>query len=181
MNLLHILISSLLLLVPQAAFDFSPENNSEFHPFHVSVMSIHHASDENTLQITLKLFADDLEEALNDEQFKKPDQPFVDVLNPKDPQELNVLVEKYLRNHFNMKVNGNEVDAAFLGKEVEDMAMWCYFEISDVSQLKSIQVRSSIMTEIFDDQINIVHVNYGGVIKSMKLAGNHLLDEISFG
>ena len=32
------------------------------HPFHVSVMSIHHAADEKTLQITLKIFADDLEE-----------------------------------------------------------------------------------------------------------------------
>lgn len=152
-----------------------------FHPFHVSVMSIHHASDENTLQITLKIFADDLEEALNDEQFRTPEQAFVDVLNPKDPQGLDQFVEKYLRKHMKIKVNGKDVKAAYLGKEVEDMAMWCYFEISDVEQLKSIQVRSSILTEIFDDQINIVHINYGGIIKSMKLAGNHLLDEVSFG
>lgn len=152
-----------------------------FHPFHVSVMSIHHASDENTLQITLKIFADDLEEALNDEQFRTPEQAFVDVLNPKDPQSLDQYVEKYLRKHMNLKVNGKDVKAAYLGKEVEDMAMWCYFEVSDVKQLESIQVRSSILTEIFDDQINIVHVNYGGVIKSMKLAGNRLLDEVSFG
>lgn len=152
-----------------------------FHPFHVSVMSIHHAADENSLQITLKIFADDLEEALNDEQFRTPDQGFVDVLNPKDPQSLDRYVQEYIKKHLTIKVNGKEVQAAYLGKETEDLAMWCYFEIKDVEKVESIQVMSSILTEMFDDQINIVHVNYGGVIKSMKLAGNSLLDEVSFG
>lgn len=151
-----------------------------FHPFHVSVMSIHHAADENTLQITLKIFADDLEEALNDEQFKTPDQAFVDVLNPKDPQGLDKYVQKYLKKHITIEVNGKEANAAYLGKETEDMAMWCYFEVSGVEKVESIQVKSSILTEIFEDQINIVHINYGGAIKSMKLAGNNLVNEVIF-
>jgi len=151
------------------------------HPFHVSVMSVHHAAEENALQITLKLFADDLEEAMNQEGFRKEGQAYIDVLNPKDRQQLDVYVEEYIRQRMEMKVNGQAVQPVFLGQEMEDMAMWCYLEVKDVEKINSIRVRSSIMTEIFDDQINIVHVNYGGAIKSMKLAGNRLLDEVLFG
>ncbi len=165
MILLHLLTSLLL----------------SFHPFHVSVMSIHHAPDEKALQITLKIFADDLEEALNDEGFKASGHAFVDVLNPKDQQKLDAMVERYLQERFSLKVNGKDVQAFYLGKEMEDLAMWCYFEIKDVEEVKNIEVKSSILTEIFDDQTNIVHVDYGGVVKSMKLAGNHLIDKISFG
>lgn len=151
------------------------------HPFHVSVMSVYHSAEENTLQITLKLFADDLEEAMNQEGFRQEGQAYIDVLNPKDRQQLNVYVEEYIRQHMQIEVNGQSVRPAFLGQEMEDMAMWCYLEVKDVEKINSIRVRSSIMTEIFDDQINIVHVNYGGAIKSMKLAGNRLLDEVLFG
>ena len=151
------------------------------HPFHVSVMSVHHSADENSLQITLKLFADDLEEAMNQEGFRKEDQPYIDVLNPKDEQRLNAYIEQYIHENLDIEVNGKEVDAYFLGKEMEDMAMWCYLEVQGVEEIERIKVQSSIMTEVFDDQINIVHINYQGAIKSMKLAGNRLLDEVFFG
>ncbi len=150
------------------------------HPFHVSVMSVHHAAEENSLQITLKLFADDLEEALNEEGFRKPGQPYIDVLNPKDESLLNTYIEDYLKQHLRIEVNGEEVKPQFLGKEMEELAMWCYFEVKNVEKLESLKVRSSIMTDVFDDQINIVHVNYRDVIKSMKLAGNRLMDEVLF-
>jgi len=151
------------------------------HPFHVSVMSVHHSAEENTLQITLKLFADDLEEAMNQEGFRQEGQAYIDVLNPNDQQQLNVYVEQYIQQKLNMQVNGRKVQPVFLGQEMEEMAMWCYLEVKDVEKINSVRVRSSIMTEVFDDQINIVHVNYQGAIKSMKLAGNRLLDEVLFG
>ncbi len=151
------------------------------HPFHVSVMSVHHSAGENSLQITLKLFADDLEEAMNQGSFHEEGQPYIDVLNPKDEQQLNAYIEQYIDRHLSMQVDGEEVRPYFLGREMEDMAMWCYLEVQDVGKVNSLKVRSSILTEVFDDQINIVHVNYEGAIKSMKLAGNRLLDEVLFG
>lgn len=150
------------------------------HPFHVSVMNLHHSADENSLQITLKLFADDLEEAMNNQEFRKEEQAYIDVLNPTDEQQLSTYIERYISEHLDVKVNGEDVHPYFLGKEMEDMAMWCYLEVKGVEEINSLKVRSSIMTEVFDDQINIVHINYRGEIKSMKLAGNRLLDEVFF-
>lgn len=151
------------------------------HPFHVSVMSVHHSAEENSLQITLKLFADDLEEAMNNEAFRQEGQAYIDVLNPENEQQLNAYIEQYIEKHLGMQVNAEKVQPHFLGKEMEDMAMWCYLEVRGVEEVNRLKVQSSIMTDIFDDQINIVHVNYRGAVKSMKLAGNRLLDEVLFG
>ena len=146
------------------------------HPFHVSVCSIHHAPDEQTLQITQKIFADDLEEALTAASTIGP----VDVLNPPDPDALDALIDDYLRNHLQITVNGQVTEATYLGHEREEMALWCYLEVSGVPDIQSLSVRSTILIDTFDDQTNIVHVEYRNALKSMKLAKNYPNDQVTF-
>ena len=146
------------------------------HPFHVSVCSIYHAPEEQTLQITQKIFADDLEEALN----ASTATATIDILNPSDPAVLNTIIEAYLDEHLQISVNGEVVEPQFLGYEREDLALWCYLEVTSVPELESVQVRSTILTEAFDDQTNIVHVEYQDATKSMKLAKDFPEDQINF-
>lgn len=153
---------------------------SLLHPFHVSVSSIRYASAEKSLQITMKIFADDLEEALNQKPYRKEGESYVDVLNPENSEAISHKVEQYIRQHFEIMVNGNRVEPAFLGYEIEDMAMWCYLEVKDIKKLKNIRIRNSVLIETFDDQVNIVHVNNYDDIKSLKLSGNQPAGEIEF-
>ena len=146
------------------------------HPFHVSVCSIHHAPEEQTLQITQKIFADDLEEALTAASTSGP----VDVLNPPDPNALDALIDDYLQTHLRISVNGQAVKATYLGHEREEMALWCYLEVSGVAAIQSLSVRSTILTDTFDDQTNIVHVEYQNALKSMKLAKDNPNDQVKF-
>ena len=146
------------------------------HPFHVSVCSIHHAPEEQTLQITQKIFADDLEEALSAASSSGP----VDVLNPPDADALDALIDDYLRNHLQITVNGQVTEATYLGHEREEMALWCYLEVSGVAKIESLSVRSTILTDTFDDQTNIVHVEYQNALKSMKLAKDYPNDQVEF-
>lgn len=149
------------------------------HPFHVSVCSINHAPQEQTLQITQKVFADDLEEALN-AAAKASSQTAVDVLNPSDPEVLESIIRDYLVEHLQITVNGKAVAPNFLGYEREELALWCYLEVEDVADVQQIKVRSSILVEAFDDQTNIVHIKYLDTIKSMKLAKDYLQDQVEF-
>jgi hypothetical protein len=146
------------------------------HPFHVSVCSIHHSPDEQTLQITQKIFADDLEEALTATSSTGP----VDVLNPPDPDALDALIDNYLQDHLQISVNGQVTEAIYLGHEREEMALWCYLEVSGVTEIDSLSVRSTILTDTFDDQTNIVHVQYRNALKSMKLAKDYPNDQVTF-
>ncbi len=150
------------------------------HPFHVSVCSVHYASSEESLQITMKIFADDLEDALNKSPYRTEEEPYVDVLNPENTDKLNSKVEQYIRDHFELAVNEEKVQPVFLGYELEDLAMWCYWEVSGVKKVKNVKIKNSILTETFSDQTNIVHVNNQDMVKSMKLAGNSLVGEVAF-
>ena len=148
------------------------------HPFHVSVCSINHAPDQHTLQITLKVFADDLEEALNQQQAAS--LPYVDVLNPAEPEVLEAIIQQYLEQRLTIIVDGKVVHPVYLGYEREDLALWCYFEVGEVDQLETIAVRNSVLVETFSDQTNIVHIQYNGTTKSMKLAKDQLQDQLTF-
>ena len=140
--------------------------------------SISHAPDQHTLQVTLKVFADDLEEALNQQQ--AANLPYVDVLNPTEPEVLEVIIQQYLEKRLTITVDGQVVTPIYLGYEREDLALWCYFEVSDVDQLKTITVRNTVLVETFSDQTNIVHIQYNGTTKSMKLAKDQLQNQLTF-
>ena len=47
--------------------------------------------------------------------------------------------------------------------------MWCYIEYKGVKKFKSLELRSTVLTETFDDQANIIHFIYGDYDKSIKL------------
>lgn len=150
------------------------------HPFHVSVASIRYASEEKSLQITMKIFADDLEEALNKPPYRDEEDPFVDVLNPENIDVLSQKVEQYIRENFEITLNGAPAETAFLGFEIEDMAMWCYLEVRDVEKVKNIRVRNTVLINTYDDQVNIVHVDYHDQVKSVKFTKNKLIGEMQF-
>ncbi|WKN43615.1 DUF6702 family protein [Tunicatimonas pelagia] len=149
-----------------------------FHPFHISVTSIYHATEENSLQITVKIFADDLEEALNRDNSEAT--AYIDVLNPPNPAQLDSIVHNYLDQHLVFTINEQLVQPQFLGFEREDLTMWCYLEVASVKSLEKVEVRNTLLLNTFEDQANIVHVRANGVVKSMKLAHNQIADTIIF-
>lgn len=148
------------------------------HPFHISVTNIYHAQEENSLQITVKIFADDLEEALN--QDDREATTYVDVLNPTNPTKLDSIVQDYLFQHLAFTVNEKPAQPQFLGFEREDLTMWCYLEVPSVENLEKINVLNTLLLNTFEDQANIVHVRANGIVKSMKLAHNQTADTITF-
>ncbi len=151
-----------------------------FHPFHVSVCTMHYAEQDQSIQITLKLFADDLEETLNNKTTTQSQQTYIDVLNPKDKAAITAIISTYIGQHLRVSVNGKPVETAFLGYEMEDFAMWCYLEITGIAQIDQMEVENTILTESFDDQTNIVQVDYKGDEKSMKLAIDNPSDVLTF-
>ena len=150
------------------------------HPFHVSVCNVDYAPAEQSLQITQKIFADDLEEALHAAAQASGQAERIDVINPTDAEALEAVIASYLEEHLSMAVNGQAVQPNFLGFEREEMALWCYLEVSDVPPLETVTVRSTVLTNTFDDQTNIVHIQYMDAVKSMKLAKDYPKDQVVF-
>ena len=144
------------------------------HPFHVSVSEIFHNQENASLEITMKIFTDDLENALR--RYGKYDIYLDD--NFDDPA-ISQLLRDYLSNNFGLIVNEREVEANFLGAEGEIDAVWCYLEVEGVKKIKTIQISNSVLLELFPDQVNLVHVDYQGKIKSLQLDYNAFAGTLS--
>jgi hypothetical protein len=135
------------------------------HPIHVSVSEINYSEKDKALQITSRIFIDDLELAVR-EQRKEPE---LDITAPKGTLTTNQLVIDYMKEHFKVKVDGRPAKLNFLAVETEDIAFICYIEIENVKKVKALEILNDVITEVHEDQSNLIHVTYKGPIKSARL------------
>ncbi len=145
------------------------------HAFHVSVCEIAFDEKQKQLEITHRIFLDDLEIALTDWSKEK-----VDVLNPHDPKKLDRMIGKYLVERTSYQLNGKPVSATYLGSEKEESVMYCYQVITNVKKVKSLKVTNKTLMETYEDQSNIVHVINGDRMKSLKLSKSETWGEVDF-
>lgn len=146
------------------------------HPFHVSVMDAEHNPTSKSIQVSHRLFLDDLELALKDYY----GMDYIDTVEPENPAQLDSLIAKYLENKVFFTVNGEDKSFQFVGSELEGDARWCYYEIAEVAQLNEIEVTNVALMDVFDDQQNILHFKANGKIQSYKLDKGNKVKTFNF-
>jgi hypothetical protein len=137
------------------------------HPFYISLTDIRYNSASKTLEISQKIFWDDLEVALSDINKGK-----IDFLNPKDTELLARLVENYLIQHNEISINGQVLKLNYLGFEIEEDAAWFYLEAQKVPVPKTITVKNTVLVDRFAGQQNIVNIYQQQKPKSLILEKN---------
>lgn len=126
------------------------------HPFYVSVTDIKHNQESKTLEISSKIFSDDLERAIfNDSKVK------LDIAQPNDKVQASNLVALYLKKHLSISVNGKPQTLKSIGYEVIDDAVWCYLETEKVNTVKKIEIKNDILLALHPQQINIINLKIG--------------------
>lgn len=133
------------------------------HPFYVSVTEINHNAGEKTLEISCKMFAEDVEEVAS-KNFKTP----ID-LSAAAQEKAGRFIDKYMRQHLQLQADGKPVSLKFIGFEKEAEAVYCYFEGGGVGTVKKLSLTNSVLQDFSTDQINIVHVTVAGNRKSTRL------------
>ncbi len=98
-----------------------------FHPFYVSVTEIVHNKSTGTIQVSVRIFFDDFEKALEKKYKTK-----VNILKPADRKALDGLIAAYIKEHLKILGNGRPLGLKYQGYEIEEDAAWCYFETEKV-------------------------------------------------
>lgn len=146
------------------------------HPLHVSVTEIKFDAKDKELEITTRIFLDDLEEAIRQER----KQPTLDITQPGSGLSTDQLLVEYLTKKLALKVDGKEVKITFLGHEIEGDAVIVYAYAPGVKKIKGIEVTHTTITELYEDQSNLVHVTKEGKTKSMRLMRSLPTDNLQF-
>ncbi|WP_138992852.1 DUF6702 family protein [Larkinella sp. C7] len=124
------------------------------HPVHTSITQMQYNAAEKTFEVSLRVFTDDLEEALTKENNNQRVR-----LSDKDAN--GPLVERYVRKHFGLtSASRQRKPYRYLGKEQEVDATWIYIEIPYNEPVQGSLLQQSMLTDLFDDQMNLVNVSY---------------------
>ena len=148
------------LLLPLILMSFSGA-----HKFYVSVTNVEYSEKDQSFQIITRIFTDDLDELL------KTRYGFQARLGtPEESPQADAYIERYFGEKFELSVNGNTQQYTFLGKRFDSDLIICYLELPyQQTDLKSIELRNEILTDLFEEQKNLVHFNILGKKKSFVL------------
>ncbi len=156
MKLLSVFL--LLTLLP-----FTP-NKSEAHKYYVSVTKIDYVKSQESLQIISQIFIDDFENLIR--------QRYDDSITLGIEDESSMVdhyIDRYLKAKLLININGDAAKLDFIGKEYKDDIVYCYIEVTNISEINTITITNKILFDVFEDQQNIVRTSINGKDKSFIL------------
>lgn len=149
-------ISVFIVLIITMAFSY--------HEFFVTVTEGEYHETENTFQFSIKFIGHDLEKAL--------EMSGIQELNLGTKQELtdaNEYLLKYINKNFSMNCNDKNIQLKMIGKEVgNDDFIFCYLESEKVENIQNIEIKNTLLTEVFSAQENILNLKINDKLRSIS-------------
>ena len=153
------------------AFSFTNKK----HPYYVSVVDIKYDVKQKAVQISARLFTNDLEDAL-----RKTNKKTIDLLNPKIRSEVDSALFHYIKERFQISLNSKVQSLTYIGYEKEEESIWAYLEIKKTAVPKKININTRLLYDFLPQQINIIHTEINGIKKSSKVTNPDSKIEFSF-
>lgn len=161
-------VSSLLLMMALLSFN-------GMHKFYVSIYQINYAKERKMLQITSRIFVDDLNQALSQHAnqatyFGEKEQ------SPRD----EAAFKQYMKKHLLVSVDGRVRELTYHSSEIEGNIVISYFSIREIPKVGRLQVKCTALTEVLNDQQNIIQLTVNSIKRNMLLTGSDPADSVTF-
>ncbi|HVG38559.1 MAG TPA: DUF6702 family protein [Pyrinomonadaceae bacterium] len=120
------------------------------HKFYTSIARAEYNAETKSLEVSARVFADDLELALT-----KKNNRDVRLDATKD---IGALVLAYLQDSFELKEGdgGEAKQLTWVGMETNVDVVWLYFEIKLGAAPRDARMRNRLFFELFPEQVNVV-------------------------
>jgi hypothetical protein len=128
------------------------------HKFYVALFQVNYVSEKKMIQITARIFVDDLNNALEKKHNRK-----INLGSEMETAEDVLLLKKYLNEKCIIKVDGQTKVINFVSKEMEGDVLICYLSIKEIKKIKELDIYNAVLTQNNAEQQNIMHFNVLGV------------------
>jgi hypothetical protein len=138
--------------------------NPNFHNVHVSVMNLEFEEPKQTVEIVIRIFNNDLENALG----RRAKQSMkIDPATAGKDRRFIEQVMAYLRSQFELKNKAGRPVALYWSgiqgqPDGQTNMIWIFVKGRMPGGLEGAQIRNKIFCELFDDQVNIVNASRQG-------------------
>lgn len=134
------------------------------HKFYVSVTQVDFDEKKERVEITTRIFIDDLDKALEKRIGKK-----IYLASDREIPEAKEIIEKYLGEKLLVKINGTTVKVQFLGSEIDNDVLICYLKVYCNQKIVTFEFQNSVLTEMFSEQQNLLHIHINDKKESFLL------------
>lgn len=143
------------------------------HPIHVSVTEIAYDEKEKELEIMVRAFTDDIELGIR-QQRNEPE------FTVQASAGIKNILWQYVQPHISIHLDGKSYPVKYLGYEKEEDVLVFYIQVQPVKAWKTIEVKNSLLTEVYEDQSNLVNVTLHTKTKSLRLMRNNPSGRLTF-
>jgi hypothetical protein len=164
-----------IVVVAFLALVFCSLSAFEIHKFYMAIFQVNYAPEKKMLQITSRIFIDDLNLALEKKYGKKTNLG----LEKETVEDLNLL-KKYFNENLIIKVNGQSKPVVFMSKDVEGDVLISYCRVSDVAKLQSAEITNTVLTHWNSEQQNILHCTAFGEKKTVLFTASNKTEVLKF-
>jgi hypothetical protein len=143
------------------------------HPYYVSVSEVRIDTVSKAVNVSCKLFTDDIQDALY-RIYKTP----VDLSIQSENN--NLLLETYIKERFKITIGKKAIPLKFIGYEIEEEATWCYFEFGTLESFGKVIIVNTLLYDFLPEQTNLIHCYYNLNRKSFKLNNPDKIAQFDF-
>ena len=155
----------LILCLISCCFAFSDRE----HGIYISVVEVKHSTSPLMTTIRIKVFKDDLQNALQN-AFPAQKEQFALTADFCETQKISI--QQYFSENF--KLNVNEKACSLKLKKGEDFsdAFWLHFQAKSPEKWKTLHVEAPFFMELFPNQSNILTIRYNQMKRFERLTMN---------
>lgn len=143
------------------------------HKFYVSIYKVEFVPEKKRIEITARIFLDDITVALEKEYKTK-----IHLGEKTETNQDVTLLQKYMNKKLRVFVENAEKPVLFLSKEIEDNVVIMYFKVNDITQIKNIKMHNNALLELYPDQQNIMQTNFYNKKKNYIFTGDYFVENI---
>ena len=145
------------------------------HKYYMSVTEIEYVEEKKSLQIISRMFVDDFEKLLQTRYDEK-----AQLIRGGNNPQVNSYIKRYFEDKFSITIQNNQLPLKFIGKRYEDDLIICYFEATQVEDFHKVSVTNLILTDLYQEQKNLIHFKKGDETKSLMLMKDKPEGELKF-
>jgi hypothetical protein len=131
--------------------------------------------NKKRVEITSRIFIDDLEKALTKKYQRKPN-----ITSSNELPEAEEWIKTYIKEKIKVSINKKPQVIEYLAKEVEGDVLIIYTKIAISKKINTFDIYNALLTEVYTDQQNIVHINVNSNKKSILLTNSVFQEKIDY-
>lgn len=147
----------------------------ETHKFYVSITQVNWNEKQQRLEITMRLFIDDLQLALQN----KFGTNFHIGSNLEAQDEEHKFIA-YISETLKIQLNTKNTAFQFVTKSVEDDVLVSHWVIQKVNKINTLEISNKTLFNVLPEQQNIIHTNIKSQKKSLLLTYNDYQKMLKF-